>query len=133
VEVYLDGLGLFENGKTHEISDEQAQEFRVAHRTYKETTDPDTGMVTSVEESEGPTVLEYFRSSEGISVSKLKAARNKDTSNTSQTVPSGGTVDEDDEPEGLTDGGPQSLGTADPRPVVPVTEDPADGSVKEGE
>jgi hypothetical protein len=142
VEVYVDGLGILENGKTHDIDDEQAQAFRVAHRTYKSDTDPDTGIVTNVEEIEGPTVLEYFKGTEGITVTTDKKAaetkkerearQKKEAAPTPEDPPPAtGTVDEEDEPVGLTDGGPQSLGSA--LPVVSEdNKDAADGSGKQG-
>jgi hypothetical protein len=77
VEVYLDGLGFFENGKDYEITDEQADAFRVAHQEVTYHTDPDNGMVTHTTEEPGPTVLEYFKSHEGVTVSSDKKVAKK--------------------------------------------------------
>jgi len=72
VEVYLDGLGIYENGKDYEITDEQANAFRVAHQVVTYHTDEETGTVTHTTEEPGPTVLEYFKDREGVSVSTDK-------------------------------------------------------------
>jgi hypothetical protein len=110
VEVYLEGLGILENGGTYEVSDEEAAAFRVVHQIVTYHTNPDTGMVTHTTEEPGPTVLEYFKDREGIKVSASKK-KSKDAEET---------------PPGQTHGGPQSTS-----PVVPDDNtDPVDGSTK---
>jgi hypothetical protein len=75
VEVYLEGLGFFVNPGEYEITDEQAEAFRVAHQKVTYHTDPDNGMVTHTEEEPGPTVLEYFKDREGVTVTIEKSTK----------------------------------------------------------
>jgi len=77
VEVYLDGLGSFENGAEHDITDEQAAYFRVAHQKVKDHKDDDTGLITHVDVEPGPTLLEYYKDREGIEVTTSKAESKK--------------------------------------------------------
>lgn len=116
VEVYLEGLGVLENPGEYEVSDEEADAFRVTHQEVTYHQDEETGTVTHTTVEPGPTVLEYFEGREGIEVSVLKAKPKKKTETQSNTATG---VDDVVEPQ--THGGPQSNS-----PVVPVTDTGAD-------
>jgi hypothetical protein len=133
VEVYLEGLGMFENPGEYEISDEQAEEFRVAHQVVTYHQDPDNGLITSTDIEPGPTVLQYFKDREGITVSTPKKATTKKAAAPQNKVPEDedpGTVDEDDVPDVIPDGGPQSEGSPDPV-VSEADKSAGDGSSNE--
>ena len=66
--VELDSLGIYENGSTVEITEEQAEAFRVRNQTST-TTYTENGDRKVVYEK-GPTVLRAFRSTAGITVTK---------------------------------------------------------------
>lgn len=85
VEVYIDGLGTYENPGEYEITDEQANGFRVAHQVVTYHTDPDNGMIASTDVELGPTIEEYFADREGISVTETKPAPAKKAAASSQS------------------------------------------------
>ncbi|SRR6266498_3687509 len=62
VEVYLDGLGVYENPGEYEVTDEQDTTFRTVHQTAG---------------GPGPTVLEYFKDTVGIKVTEVEPADKK--------------------------------------------------------
>lgn len=70
--VAIDGLGEFENGKEHTVSEDDALRFRHARATVESTTDKDG--VTEAKEVLGPTLVEAFKGVEGIDVSKKAEA-----------------------------------------------------------
>lgn len=108
VEVYVDGLGILENPGTYEVSQEEADAFRVVHQKVTYNQDPDNGLVTSTDVELGPTLLEYFKGKEGVKVTKTKDTKKAES--TPEVPPQ-------------THGGPQSES-----PVVP----PADGGGADG-
>jgi hypothetical protein len=72
-EVEIPGLGVFQNGQTHEITEQQASDYRVRMATAEPVYDDDDIIIGS-EVSQGPTVLQASRAMmEGISVSTANA------------------------------------------------------------
>jgi len=69
-DVEVDGLGLFKNGETVEVSDEDAENFRLRHQRVEHTFDEEGKL--HVEVSPGPTLLEAFRGVDGVEVSVKK-------------------------------------------------------------
>lgn len=73
-EVEVNGLGRFENGKTYEIDDEQAQTFRDRHMVFDTeydevpTNDGGTTKVPRYVPKPGPTVLQAFENTVGVTV-----------------------------------------------------------------
>ena len=66
--VELDGLGIYENGATAEITEEQAEAFRAKNQTSTTTYTEDGDRKVVYEK--GPTVLQAFKSAAGITVTK---------------------------------------------------------------
>lgn len=71
-EVQIDGLGIFENGYEHTVEDDQAQDFRNSHSTVEEEHDEE-GNVISHTTVPGPTIVQAFKNTEGITVIGSKA------------------------------------------------------------
>jgi hypothetical protein len=68
--VTIDGIGALENGATHEVSDEEAHAFRLAHPARVESVNDSTGE-TVVETTLGPTLYEAFKGHPSIKVTKV--------------------------------------------------------------
>lgn len=66
VEVEVDGLGVFENGGTYQLSDEEAQFFRQKH-SHIETEYGEEGQMSNTLVL-GPVLEEAFKDSETIKV-----------------------------------------------------------------
>jgi len=45
-DLYIHGLGTFQNGTTTEVSDEQVQHYQAVHSIVESTFDPETGAET---------------------------------------------------------------------------------------
>lgn len=75
-EVQIDGLGIFENGYEHTISDELAQSYRAAHPKTVDEVDDDGELVERKLE-QGPTLLTAFKDSLGIVVEVVQKTKNK--------------------------------------------------------
>lgn len=71
-EVELDGLGVFKNGETHEISDEDAENFRMRHQTQKLVKVNKKTGASTYEEVPGPTLVEAFADHPSIKVVEAK-------------------------------------------------------------
>lgn len=70
VPVEVDGLGVFENGATYEISEEEALAFRQKHVVIQTKYD-DEGKMTNTPVL-GPAVVDAFKDSETVKVTKGK-------------------------------------------------------------
>jgi hypothetical protein len=68
--VTIDGIGALENGATHEVSDEEAHAFRLAHPRRVEGTAA-SGGETQAETSLGPTLYDAFKDHPNIKVTKV--------------------------------------------------------------
>jgi hypothetical protein len=66
--VEIDGLGIFTNGSEGEVTEEQAEAFRVKHQVAKSETDAEGNMHTEV--TLGPTVLQAFKGNKYITVAR---------------------------------------------------------------
>lgn len=65
-DVEIDGLGIFKNGETADVTDEAAEQFRIKHTSVAYEYDDKGNM--SQEVTQGPTVLQAFKDSETVSV-----------------------------------------------------------------
>lgn len=106
-EIYIHGLGMFGNG-THDISDEQASEFRHINATRGlSEVDPEGNyhIITAL----GPDLEDAVSRMYGVTVEATAAsddASNKSTK-VAQPVESGGTPDKTVTPRDITQGGEQ--------------------------
>jgi hypothetical protein len=64
--VEIDGLGVFENGYSYTVSDEEAEAFRLHHTTQQHEWDKDGNMTTTTEK--GPTLLQAFQGNDSVDV-----------------------------------------------------------------
>lgn len=85
-EVEVNGLGVFENNKTHEIDGELAENFRMRHQTQKLVKVDKKTQRPIYEDVPGPTLEEAFRDHPYIKVVEKKA--------TPSRTPRGGTNNE---------------------------------------
>jgi hypothetical protein len=69
--VQIPGLGTFENGSVYEVTEEEAQSYRVYHTRQVQQTD-EHGNVLGADTELGPTLLQAFRKYEGITVTVAK-------------------------------------------------------------
>lgn len=68
-EVQIDGLGVFENGYEYDITTEEADAYRVHNQVLVSELDEEGSATNSVEP--GPTLLQAFKSSKGVTVRKM--------------------------------------------------------------
>jgi hypothetical protein len=68
--VEIDGLGVFENGYSYTVSDEEAAAFRVHHSTQEYEWDSEGNMTTTTQP--GPTVLQAFQGNDSVVVEVTK-------------------------------------------------------------
>src|SRR5689334_979644 len=76
-QIQIAGLGTFSNGDSHEITDDQAQAFRVS----RSTTEPVLGDDDEVLGSErvlGPTLLQASKNMNGVSVTTVTSSKGGD-------------------------------------------------------
>jgi hypothetical protein len=74
--VEIDGLGIFENGTTTEVSDADAQSFRQKHSVMETETDENGGMTNTVKV--GPTLSSAFKGHKHIKVKKVGKSEDDD-------------------------------------------------------
>lgn len=73
-EVQIDGLGIFKNGEEHEIDDALAQDYRNHHSRVVDELDDD-GEVIGRKMEQGPTLLQAFQDSAGVTVSTAASSK----------------------------------------------------------
>jgi hypothetical protein len=73
--IQVAGLGTFENGATHDITESMHNQFRVQNSTFKDIVDDDNSVV-AVETIPGPTLLQAFADRDGINVTANKKGGN---------------------------------------------------------
>lgn len=78
--VQINGLGTFENGKTHFVDKDQAEAFRVYHQNVQDVTttvtDEETGKEIEVVQQQvvaGQTLLQAFENTVGVTVETADA------------------------------------------------------------
>jgi hypothetical protein len=78
-EVAFTGLGAFANGSEHEVTDEQAELFRLFNGTqeYEEGTEPNELGQRPVVLKQGPTLVEAFKAVDGVTVVKVKETQSE--------------------------------------------------------
>lgn len=75
--VEIDGLGVFENGYSYTISDEEADAFRQHHMVQHHEWDEDGNMTTTTRL--GPTVLQAFKKNDAVTVTTAEPEDDDDT------------------------------------------------------
>jgi len=72
--IELDGLGIFANGGTYEVSDEEAATFRTRHSTTISRHDKRGRLVQRI--VEGPDLITAFDNDEGVTIEYVKEPSN---------------------------------------------------------
>lgn len=69
--VQIAGLGTFENGATHDITESMHNQFRVQNSTFEDVVDEDNNVV-AVKTILGPTLLKAFEGNDKVTVTAAK-------------------------------------------------------------
>lgn len=93
-DVEVDGLGMFKNGETTEVSDEAAEYFRVKHSTTTFDYDEKGNLIQ--ETTPGPTILQAFRGVDHIDAKRVKQQKQEEP-------PEGESLKANETPEGGSD------------------------------
>jgi hypothetical protein len=78
-EVAFTGLGAFANGSEHDVTDEQAEQFRLLNGTqeYEEGTEPNELGQRPIALKQGPTLAEAFKAVDGVTVVRVKETQSE--------------------------------------------------------
>jgi len=85
-QIQIPGLGTFENGRTYEVSKEQAEAFRAYHTVQESVVDEDTGAYLGSDAKPGPTLLEAAKSMYGVTVETVKPHSSSSSSSTTASA-----------------------------------------------
>ena len=66
--VQIPGLGTFENGTSFDVTEEQANAYRVYHQRVDMVYDEETNELLGSEASVGPTLLQAYKNEQGVDV-----------------------------------------------------------------
>jgi hypothetical protein len=70
--VQIAGLGTFENGKSHQITESQAESYRSYNTRLEYEYDEDNNLVGATAEP-GPTLLQAFSKTDGVEVTTVES------------------------------------------------------------